>query len=164
MKIGRGIPYSGYGTNIEAGINNIGAYLSIGYETAKNPIKASTNFGTGIRFYDNMSNYFNIRYGLHAGWVNNYYYDNALKNTNYNPNVYGISLLGGGEFSFKYILFDFDATLSPSFAIFNSKTHPYYRSYFGLSAGIGFNFGNIKFHKKKPKYKEIKKENLPSIH
>ncbi|MDP4267169.1 MAG: hypothetical protein Q8880_07025 [Bacteroidota bacterium] len=159
-KIGRGIPYGGYGINLESGIKNISGYITLGYETSRARIPESHNYGIGIRYYDNVNDYFNTRYGINIGWVNNYF-DERLDTISYNSNVYGASIMLGGEFFTNFFLFDFDITLSPSFLIFNPDSHPYYRNYIALSAGLGFNLGVIKFKGKKKNI--IEKKEIPQI-
>lgn len=173
LKVGFGLPYGGLGFNYEYGLHRFSFYASGGYRWSRGSVQifnsdpnqgdsiidvrivSSFNYGGGFRFHFRLRDEFEVKYrvGVHTGWIGNYY-DRRIGLSDYDQSVYGWALTLGADFLTEKLIFDADLVFVPAGDwIFNSHRHPYYnRSLLKISAGVGFDLGELLFSRKRKKF------------
>lgn len=168
FKTGLGLPFAGFcGVGNEWRAPYWSIYYSCGYMYAytlnKRIIKESINFGGGLRWYLlHPSNNTRLRFGIHGGWLNNYYYPEEP----YDPTVYGIAFSSGVLWQKGYFSFGFDVMFDPGKLIFSPNTHPDYGLHYYWSPSFDLGLNLAKFYVtpfRFNKYNSIKAERKNGI-
>jgi len=174
LKGGYGIPYAGYGLSAEWRHKKIGTGLSIGFSPKKKfefqTLPSSSQFSIfSCYYFSNISESWQPRMGVLAGWVNRYN-DDRIGIDKYDANVYSVALITGLEYSIKKIYFNFDITTFYGALKLPLYNNPYFdkKIVVSPSIGVGIHLGgnsgrpsmNIDFDKflaKKDKQAELNK-------